>query len=98
MKSFLAHFFGLAPKMAQAGHETEEKTTQDLMMAFAVENSEVAMFESLITVCEAAGDHQTANIAREIQQQEQATADKLWPHISRTARVAFDRVAAENVG
>ncbi len=94
MKSFLAHFFGMAPKSAQMGHEAEEKTTQDLMIAYSVENAEVAMYESLITVAEAAGDHATASLAREIQQQEQATAEKIWPHIARTARVAFDKVCA----
>ena len=97
VKSFLAHMFGRAPKTAQIGHEVEEKTTQDLMIAYSVENAEVAMYESLITVAQEAGNHQTAELAREIQHQERATAEKIWPHIARTARVAFDRVCAEKV-
>src|SRR4051794_30999998 len=47
VKTMLADVFGMAPKIAQAGHEEEDRATQDLMMAFAVENAEVAMYESL---------------------------------------------------
>src|SRR5436305_2238745 len=48
VKSLLAHLFNAAPKAAQLGHDDEERTTQDLMMAFSVENAEVAMYESLV--------------------------------------------------
>src|ERR1700751_1028678 len=74
-KSFLAHVFGLSPKTAQIGHEKEERTTQNLMMAYAVENSEMAMYEALTTVAEAAGDVETAALAREIQAEEKRTAE-----------------------
>ena len=94
-KSFLAHIFGLSPKTAQLGHEAEERTTQNLMMAYAVENSEIAMYESLITVAEAAGDTETAALAREIQQQEKITAQKVWSLLPNAAVTAFRRVTAK---
>ncbi len=94
-KSFLAHVFGLSPKAAQIGHEKEERTTQNLMMAFAVENSELAMYESLASVAEAAGDTQTAMLAREIQAQEKATAEKIWKYLPTAAVAAFQRVTAD---
>src|SRR3954451_14908969 len=84
-KSLLAHIFGLSPKTAQIGHEKEERTTQNLMMAYAVENSEMAMYEALATVADAAGDAQTAALAREIQQEEQATAEKIWRYLPTAA-------------
>jgi ferritin-like metal-binding protein YciE len=93
-KSFLAHVFGLAPKTAQIGHEKEERTTQNLMMAFAVENSELAMYEALATVAEAAGDGITALLAREIQQEEKATAEKVWSLLPGAANEAFIRVTS----
>lgn len=96
-KSFLAHVFGLSPRSAQLGHEKEERTTQNLMMAFAVENSEIAMYESLATVAEAAGDTQTAALAREIQQQEKATADKVWKLLPTAALEAYSRLTGEPV-
>jgi ferritin-like metal-binding protein YciE len=91
-KSFLAHVFGFAPKTAQIGHEKEERTTQNLMIAFAVENSEMAMYEALATVAEAAGDVTTATLAREIQAEEKATAEKVWKLLPTAATDAFFRV------
>ena len=93
-KSLLANIFGLSPKAAQIGHEKEERTTQNLMMAFAVENSELAMYESLATVAEAAGDSETVSLARSIQQQEKETAEKVWKLLPSAALEAFERVTA----
>jgi ferritin-like metal-binding protein YciE len=93
-KSFLAHLFGALPKSAQIGHEPEERAVQDLMMAFSVENAEVAMYESLIAASDAAGDRETGSLARQIQRQEQETAHKLWPHISPAAAKAFGQITA----
>jgi ferritin-like metal-binding protein YciE len=98
LKTFLAHMLGLAPKMAQVGHDEAERVTQNLMMAFAVEHSEVAMYEALSTVAEAAGDTATAALAREIQQQERETAEKVWYEIPRVARQAFRRVVYSEAG
>ncbi len=94
-KSLLAHIFGLSPKAAQIGHEKEERTTQNLMMAFAVENSEIAMYESLSAVAEASGDTETATLARSIQAQEKATAEKIWKFIPAVALEAFERLTGE---
>ena len=94
-KSILAHIFGLSPKTAQLGHEKEERTTQNLIIAFAVENSEMAMYESLIAVAEAAGDTQTVALARDIQAQEKATAEKIWKLIPGAAERAFQRVTGD---
>jgi len=92
IKSFLAHLFNSAPKVAQGGHEEEERTTQDLMMAFAVENAEVAMYQALFIAAETAGDDQTAELARQIQAQEQETADKVWRVIAPSATRAYQAV------
>ncbi len=91
-KSLLAHIFGLTPKTAQIGHEKEERTTQNLMMAYAVENSELAMYEALATAAESAGDTQTAALARDIQAEERATAEKIWKLIPTSAVQAFQRL------
>jgi ferritin-like metal-binding protein YciE len=94
VKGFLAQMFGMAPKIAQIGHNTYERQTQDLMMAFAVENAEVAMYESLALVAELAGDTQTATLARQIQQQEKETAEKVWAQVAPAARRAMHVVPA----
>jgi|SRR5579884_867064 len=97
MKSMLAHFFNMAPTIAKIGYEAEERTTQNLMMAYAVENSEVAMYESLIVACEAAGDNQTAELARRIQRQERETAEKVWRFIAPCARQGIQAASEEAV-
>ena len=89
LKSFLAHVFNFAPKVAQIGHDVPDRLTQNLMMAFAVENAEVAMYESLAEVAAVAGDVETKNLAISIQQQERETAEKVWRHISPTAKSAI---------
>jgi ferritin-like metal-binding protein YciE len=92
LKTAVAHIFGFAPKVAQIGHDAAERQTQNLMMAYAVENAEVAMYESLAEASRAAGDTATEQLALSIQQQEKATADKVWAHIGPNARQAITRV------
>jgi ferritin-like metal-binding protein YciE len=92
-KSFLAHAIGFAPKVAQLGHDTVDRVTQNLMMAYAVENCEIAMYESLIAVSEAAGDDDTVELARAIQEEEHKTAEKNWNLIAPWATTAFKKLA-----
>src|SRR3954469_16407079 len=94
IKTMLAHMIGMMPKAAQIGHEKEERTVQNLMMAYTVENAEVAMYESLATVAQAAGDFGTEQLARTIQQEERETAEKVWRHLPVATREAFARVVA----
>lgn len=96
MKSFLAHMFGMAPKTASMGHEEEERTTQNLMIAYAVENSEVAMYEALASVAGMSGDVKTEQLARDIQAQEEDTAEKVWAFIGPTAADSYQRLTKRN--
>lgn len=98
LKSLLANIFNMSPKLAQLGHSTEERTVQDLMMAFAVENAEVAMYESLIVAADAYGDSETAALARRIQAQERETAKKVWAVIAPAAEAAFQGSQASEAG
>lgn len=91
-KTFLAHLFNMAPKVAQIGHDEHERLTQDLMMAFAVENAEVAMYESLAVAARAIGDSATEELARKIQKEERATGEKLWAEIAPAARQAIEAI------
>ena len=95
-KSLLAHIFGLSPKTAQIGHEKDERTTQNLMMAYAVENSEIAMYEALATVAEAAGDTVTVSLARDIQSQEAATAKKIMQMLPNAALTAYQALLGQS--
>jgi ferritin-like metal-binding protein YciE len=90
LKSLLAHIFNFAPKAAQLGHDANERLTQDLMMAYAVENAEIAMYESLAIATHAIGDAETEQLARSIQKQEKQTAEKVWSEIAPAARTSID--------
>jgi ferritin-like metal-binding protein YciE len=60
------------------------------MMAFAVENAEIAMYESLAEASRLAGDRETEALALRMQAQERATADKVWEQIGPAARRAIE--------
>ncbi len=91
-KSFLAHLFGLAPVTAEIGHAASEKVVQNLVMAYAAENAEVGMYESLAIVAAAAGDVETERLARDIQAEERATAEKVWNALPQCARDSFRKL------
>jgi ferritin-like metal-binding protein YciE len=69
----MAHMFNFAPKAASMSHDEAERTTQNLMTAYTVEHSEVAMYELLATVAESAGDQVTAQLSRDIQSEQERT-------------------------
>ena len=50
------------------------------------------MYEALAAVAEAAGDSITENLAKEIQKEEKAAAEKLWKMIPNAAALSFVRV------
>ncbi len=88
-KTFIAYLVNAFPKLAQSGHDKAEVATQNLIMAFAVENSEIAMYEALASSAATAGDLQTEQLAREIQEEERRAAQKIWHLIVPSARDAM---------
>jgi ferritin-like metal-binding protein YciE len=81
-KGWFNQFLAKAGDMLNTGHDQYDKTSQNLMQAFATENFEMAMYESLAAYADAVGDTETAQLARQIQAQEKATAERLWPLIA----------------
>lgn len=96
MKSLLAHMFGSVPKGAQIGQETEDLNTQNLIVAFSVEHSEIAMYEALRAAAEAAGDTQTVALAEQIQEEERRTAEKIWSQLSTSAAASMERLSVKS--
>lgn len=96
LKSFLAHIFNFAPKAAQIGHEAGEKNSQDLIIAYAIENSEIAMYEELAIVAGFAGDTETERLARSIQEEERTAATKVWSLIDASCRQTFMKLTTNS--
>lgn len=94
LKSLVANLFGFAPKGARIGHEEDERTTQNLIIAYAIEQSECAMYEALAIAAAAAGDTATERLARELQLEERSAAEKMWSKIPSCAAEAFRRVTS----
>ena len=77
-----------ATDLLHGGKDAGDKATRNLIQAYAVENLEVAMYESLFAAATEAGDAETATLAKEIQAEEEKTAKLLFPRISPLARKA----------
>lgn len=89
VKTFIAHLVGGFSKIAQFGQDTSDRTVQSLIIAYAIENCQIAMYETLAAIADAAGDEDTAALARSIQEEESASAGKIWNLVSPSASTAF---------
>ena len=94
-KTLLSHIFGLRSKTLPHGHPTNGLTTHNLMLAFAIENSELAMYEALAAIAEAAGDPETAVLARSNQSEEKTAAENLWRILSKVAFEDYEQATRE---
>ncbi len=88
-KGFLNSIMAKASEFVQPARDDYDRNTQNLIKAYATEHLEMAMYASLYAFATAVGDTDTANLAREIQQEEVATADKLFPLIEQYAMSAW---------
>lgn len=88
-KSFLNTIMAKASELLQGAHDEYDKNTQNLIKAYATEHLERGMYESLIVWSETIGDTETAQLARDIQAEEERTAQKLFPLIQQYARTAL---------
>jgi ferritin-like metal-binding protein YciE len=97
VKSFLEQLFSFSSKSTQIGQSRDERLLQNLILAFALEKSECAMYEALATVAVAAGDAATEELARDIQAQESETADKFWRFLPSRSKIAFNLATAGEI-
>jgi ferritin-like metal-binding protein YciE len=90
-KSFIAHVFNAVPRAGQIGQRDEDRCTQNLIVAYAIEQSEVATYEALKVAAQTVGDTATGQIAEEIQQEERMAAQRIWNLLPANARLAVER-------
>lgn len=96
-KTILAQVLGYVPKIGELSHTEDEKTTQNLISAYAQEHSERAMYEALATLARAVGDTVTESLAREIQAEEEETADRVKAFLPSRAKIAFNMLTVGEV-
>jgi ferritin-like metal-binding protein YciE len=91
-KRALAHLLAFTPLSAQLGHDESEKNTQHLMITYSAAAAEMAMYEALAAVAAAAGDTETAALARELQAEEKEDHRLAWERLSQSARTSSREV------
>ena len=96
-KGFMAQLFSLAPRTAQITHGEEERLAQNLIMAYAAEMSQCAMYEALGVSARLAGDHQTADLAAAISSEEREAAIQFWQFLPSRSKIAFNMLTAGEV-
>lgn len=96
-KSFLDQVLDSAPKLAETGGVQEERTLQNLIVAFTTKKAECALYEGLAATAEAAGDAVTASLARESQQEEAAAAEEIWHFLPSRSKIAFNMLTVTEV-
>lgn len=93
-KGFFNSLMAKLSEMMQGMHDELDKATQNLIKAYATEHLERGMYEALAAYASSINDERTAALARQIQSQEEQTAQLLFPMISRLAPAA--QAAATN--
>jgi ferritin-like metal-binding protein YciE len=88
-KGFLNMVMGKLSEIMHGAHDEYDKNTQNLIKAYSTEHLERGMYESLYAFASAIGDQETAALARQIQAEEEATAQKLFPLIQQYAQTAL---------
>lgn len=84
-KGFFTQFMGKIGDFMHKAKDEYDQTTQDLMKAYATENFECAMYQSMEAYATAIGDSATADLARQHHQQEKQAAEMVWSMIESAA-------------
>lgn len=91
-KGFFSQLMGKVGDFMHKAEDEYDQTTQDLMKAYAIENFECAMYQSMESYATAIGDTETAQLARMHHEQEKQAAQMAWsmiqPAAIRTAQVS----------
>jgi ferritin-like metal-binding protein YciE len=94
VKSFLVQLLSFSASPVQWAHDEEERNTQDLITAFALEQGQIAMYEALATIASLIGDTETEKLARDIQEEERQAAAEMWGLLGANARLGFLKVTS----
>ena len=87
-KGLLNTILGKGSDLLNVFHDKEDKQTQDVIKAYALENFEVGMYTSLHAYADAVGDYETAQLAKTIIGEEQTAAERLLRLIPQVATQA----------
>lgn len=87
-KSLVNTIIGKGSDLLNIFHDQEDKQTQDLIKAYALENFEVGMYTSLRAYANAIGDAETAYLAETLMHEEQLAGERFLRLIPQAAVAA----------
>lgn len=79
-----------APQIPLEEHIEEEGTVQHLVAAYAAETRERASYKVLASIAGAAGDQETAALAREIEAEKENAAKRIFGFIRTRSKIAYN--------
>lgn len=88
-KSLLNSLIGKGSDLLNIFHDKEDKQTQDIIKAYALENFEVGMYISLKAYADAIDDTETAHLAETLLNEEQLAGERFLRLIPRVAVAAL---------
>ena len=88
-KSFFSSLMGRVTDALHATHDPYDKTTQDLIKAYALDYLFVGAYAALASFSRAYGDITTAELAEKLMAEETVAADKVRPYIAGAAAETF---------
>lgn len=77
IKAAFNSLIGKGSDLTNAFHDEEDKQTQDVIKAYALEHFEVGFYTSLHAYADGVGDHETAQLAKTIMGEEQLAGERL---------------------
>jgi ferritin-like metal-binding protein YciE len=90
--SSLFRLFRLGEKTDQIDFGASEEVTHNILLTYTATHSEIAMYEVLRMVAEAAGDSETGSLALSLQQDEKIAAEKIWRLFAAAAQREFNNL------
>jgi ferritin-like metal-binding protein YciE len=97
-KGFFNSLMAKMGELMHGAHDEYDKVTQNVIKAYATEHLEIGMYESLYHYATSVGDDETAMLARQIQQEEQRTAERLFPMIQECAMATVSATSEADRG
>lgn len=90
-KGFLNSLMASLGDVTHIGHDPFDKTTMDLIKAYATEHLEIGMYTALAGYAQAFGDQATATLAEEIAGEERKAAETIFPYIRDSAQAPLGK-------
>ncbi|CAN5641566.1 hypothetical protein BH11ARM2_BH11ARM2_25340 [soil metagenome] len=88
-KGFMNMILAKASELMHGAHDEYDKNTQNIIKAYALAQLERGMYQSLYSYSIAVGDSDTAALAQTLREENESTAQRLFPLIDQYAKTAL---------